>query len=683
MIEILAPAGNFDSLRAGVLAGANAVYFGASSFNARRNADNFSAENLRDAVSLCHVRGVQAYMTLNTLISDAELPSAMELVNHACDIGVDAIIIQDLGLAASIRRTAPDMPLHASTQMTVHTRQGMELLADFGFKRVVLARETPKEQIKYITKTAAQRGVTTEVFVHGALCMSVSGQCLFSAMLGGRSGNRGLCAGTCRLPFSVQGGNGYDLSLKDLCLLDKAKELEAMGVASLKIEGRMKRPEYVAMATHAARSALSKEGLSNDEKQRLQTIFSRNGFTDGYYTGRRGADMFGARSEEQIKQSKQQEAAIHEIYRNEYPHVGVNMNTIIKSGQPTTLTVSDGENTVTVQGAAPEIAQNSAITKETVIEKLSKCGGTPYFIADCSVDLDNGLQLRISHINEMRREALDKLTELRAKTRSISYDEYKPNKLSPHAPAKPYRVLSVHCENQIPDSLRKDDIILLPLFTDEKVISVLIKKGCSLAVKTPTVLFSREEKIKEQLCKVKSLGINLAFAENLGSINLIKSAGLEFFGGIGLNCYNSDSLKVITEFGAKSITLSAELSDSQIRELGGDTPRGILAYGRLPLMVLENCPRKAYNGCKDCDGVITDRKSEKFYLMCEDGVCKLYNNRPLYLADRPRILQSVDFHVYLFTDETKQQVKSVLSGYENGAEAQGNYTRGMYQKGVL
>ncbi len=682
MIEVLAPAGNYESLQAAVRSGADAVYFGASSFNARRNAENFTNEDIKDVVKYCHIRGVMAYLTLNTLISDWEMKDAMALVKTACKAGVDGIIVQDLGLSQNIRKYAPSMPLHASTQMTIHTVEGMNLLADLGFTRIVLARETPKDEIRKITAAAAKRNVTVEVFVHGALCMSVSGQCLFSAVLGGRSGNRGLCAGTCRLPFKVQGGNGYDLSLKDLCLFDFAREMKDMGVASLKIEGRMKSPEYVAMATHCAKLALTDDGLSDENKATLQSIFSRNGFTDGYYTEHKGADMFGARSEEQKIDSNKTKTEIHNIYRNEYQRVAINIFAKIKANTPCEITVSDGVNSATFKGDVPEIAINAPLSEDSLKEKLSKCGGTPYFVSDINIELDDGLMLKASQINELRRCALDKLTELRGNTKEIHCDDFDET-TEPHSSKNPYRIFSIHNKEQIPSKTRATDIILLPLFCENSLILDLHQKGYNLMVKTPAVFFKKEDKIRDRLIEVKSLGISTAFAENLGSIKLIKDAGLDFFAGNHLNCYNSCSVSTITELGAKGITLSLELSDSQIASLRGNIQRGIVAYGRLPLMVLENCPRKARNGCADCDGDITDRKGEHFYLMCEDNLCKLYNNRPIYLGDRPRILNSVDFHLYLFTDESAEDVEKIIDKYEKGAEAQGIYTRGLYQKGVL
>ena len=298
--EILAPAGSFDSLTAAVRCGADAVYLGGRELNARRNAANFSDEELAQAVEYCHARGVKVYITLNTLVRDDEMETAMNAVRCACDVKADALILQDIGLTSLIRRAAPDMPLHASTQTSVQTLDGIKMLADMGFCRAVLPRELSKKEIE---KIAAQSPIELEMFVHGALCMCLSGQCQLSAVLGSRSGNRGLCAQPCRLPFAADGGTGHDLSLKDMSLIEYLPELAQMGVLSFKIEGRMKRPEYVAAAVTACKKSLAGESAAEYEHT-LGAIFSRSGFTSGYYNGALGRDMFGVRRKEDVTAAK-------------------------------------------------------------------------------------------------------------------------------------------------------------------------------------------------------------------------------------------------------------------------------------------------------------------------------------------------------------------------------------------
>ena len=269
--EILAPVGNAEMLYAAVRAGADAVYLGLNNFNARRNAENFTLESLREAARYCHVRGVKVYLTFNIIIGDSELKEALELCVGAAEAGIDAVIVTDIGFAKLIKEAVPSLPIHASTQMTVHSPAALKRLKEMGFDRVVVSREMSREELGEFCEAAKKLNIEVEVFVHGALCMCISGQCLLSSMLGSRSGNRGLCAGPCRLPFGCDGGTGYDLSLKDQSLIPYLGELWDMGVASLKIEGRMKRPEYVASAVAACRQMLL-EGKVSEELSKALSI---------------------------------------------------------------------------------------------------------------------------------------------------------------------------------------------------------------------------------------------------------------------------------------------------------------------------------------------------------------------------------------------------------------------------
>ena len=319
-IEILAPAGSVESLTAAVRCGANAVYLGTKNFNARRNADNFDGSALKSAVEYCHQRNVKVYLTANTLVADDEMSSAYNTIKTALEYGVDAFIVQDLGVAKMIRQCFPSARLHASTQCSVNTPDGVNALKELGFKRIVVPREMSLDEIKEIRE---KTDVELEMFVHGALCMCVSGQCYMSAMLGGRSGNRGLCAQPCRLSFSADNSGSFDLSLKDLSLIDKIKEIESAGIISLKIEGRMKRPEYVAAAVTACKNAVCGNYSARDEKI-LKSVFSRSGFTDGYFTGKR-QDMFGTRQKEDVVSAKDVLKELSHLYDNENPLVPIDL----------------------------------------------------------------------------------------------------------------------------------------------------------------------------------------------------------------------------------------------------------------------------------------------------------------------------------------------------------------------
>ena len=358
-------------------AGADAVYLGAKEFSARRNAENFDDNALKEAIKYCHIRGVKVYLTLNIQIKDGELSSAVDLARRAYNYGIDGVIIADLGLADVLHRLIPELNLHASTQMTVHTPAALSILKNAGFTRVVAAREMSREELRELCKRAKELNIEVEVFVHGALCMSVSGQCLLSAFLGSRSGNRGLCAGPCRLPFAVKGGTGYDLSLKDLSLLPHIKELCDMGVTSFKIEGRMKRPEYVAAATAACREAVDSGSVPNELDSTLKNVFSRSGFTDGYYVNQLGRDMFGIRTKEDVTAADKAFPKIHELYRAERRTVKVKAEITVQKDMPVTLTLDDGENRVTVKGDIPKTAQTRPITPEALKSGLDKFGSTP------------------------------------------------------------------------------------------------------------------------------------------------------------------------------------------------------------------------------------------------------------------------------------------------------------------
>ena len=291
MAELLSPAGGWDSLVAAVQNGADAVYMGFGAYNARRSAKNFTEEEFSQAVRYCHLRGVKVYLTLNTLLTDRELPGAAELLHKASRLGADAVLIQDWGVWQLARQAAPEQPFHASTQMSLHTLGGARRAAELGLTRVVLARELSRRDIAAICRDCPAE---VEVFAHGALCMCYSGQCALSAVIGGRSGNRGTCAQPCRLPYGVNApaAGGHPLSLKDANLSPYLQELEDMGVACLKLEGRMKRPEYVAVITSIYRRLLDEKRRPTREEQRqLELAFSRSGFTDGYYLGRKGPQM--------------------------------------------------------------------------------------------------------------------------------------------------------------------------------------------------------------------------------------------------------------------------------------------------------------------------------------------------------------------------------------------------------
>ncbi len=676
--EVLAPVGNAEMIVAAVRAGADAVYLGLADFNARRNAENFTLESLRQAVEYCHIRDVKVYLTLNIIISDAELKRALDMCILAADAGIDAVIATDIGFVKLLKTACPSLPIHASTQMTVHSPAALKELKELGLTRVVVSREMSREELSEFCKAAAEYDIEVEVFVHGALCMCISGQCLLSAVLGGRSGNRGLCAGPCRLPFKAKNGTGYDLSLKDQSLIPYLTELWDMGVASLKIEGRMKRPEYVAAAVSACRHMLDEGGVPENLDKALEDVFSRSGFTDGYYTGKLGKDMFGIRTKDDVKSTSETLASLHELYRSELQRISLLADVKIVRNEEIFLSLSDWTNYVSVTGSIPETAISRAIDIETVKEKLCKTGGTPYYIENINIELDEELSVKISELNDLRRTAIEKLDVLRAAPNIRErFDVTFPQKARPEL-KEIKRIVRIENPSQLTEKVKEADLVVLPL---EKAPSFFELSNTKFAVDMPRGIFS-EEKVIEYLKKWKRAGVTVAFAGTLSAVELAKAEGFSVIGDFGLNIYNSAALQYYN--GLSAAVLSTELFLSEAVRISGDIPKGIISYGRLPLMITRNCPLKNGVGCTSCEngGELIDRKDTRFKVRCRNGCSELLNSRPIWIADRKSEMTGLDFEVLYFTDEDADRVDEVLTAYEEGKAPDCEYTRGLYFRGV-
>lgn len=677
--EILSPAGRYDSLIAAVRCGADAVYFGLGEFNARRNADNFSDEEALKAISLCHALGVKSYITMNTLVSDDEIIKAVEMLKCICSYNTDALILQDLGLISLVRKFAPDILMHASTQMSVQTAYGINMLKEMGFCRAVLPRETSLEEIKNIR---SKTDIELEHFVHGAQCMSVSGQCYLSAMLGSRSGNRGLCAQPCRLPFGAENGTGHDLSLKDLSLIDEISSLSDAGISSFKIEGRMKRPEYVAAAVTACKN--TRENIS-DEKitSSLRAVFSRSGFTKGYFDGKLGRDMFGTRQKEDVLAANDVFKYLQRLYDRETPLIPVDFCLTVKENKNISLSASSGGKSVYVEkDTVPEKALNKPLTKESLSQRLSKCGGTYFYADKIEIKLDDGLITPASVINELRREALEKLfsklserEEKRFQPENISICKHSANKAKLYA-----RFLRAE---QIPDDISGIDTVYLPLDADISVYGRLSEK-VRVGAEIPRGIFGSAEKILARLRELRNAGIKLAYCGNLDGVALAKEAGMNIHTGFALNIFNTLSLCEIEKLGAEEATVSCELTLSRIKNLGGKIKRGIIAYGNIPLMLTRNCPIRNGKTCGECrsSSLLTDRMGIKFPVVCTNGCSEILNSRPIYLSDRLDEIKNVDFLTLYFTTENKDEVSRVIKNYADGKKPDIEFTRGLYYRGV-
>ena len=690
MIELLSPAGSRASLEAAVQAGADAVYMGFGAFNARRNAKNFTDEEFADAVAYCHLRGVRVFLTLNTLLTDRELPQAAEALRKASDMGVDAVLVQDWGALTLAQAVAPDLPIHASTQMSLFTAGGARWAEGLGMERVVLARELSREDIARVCRSC---GAEIEVFVHGALCMCYSGQCTMSALIGQRSGNRGACAQPCRLPYGVNGPcrGQYPLSLKDANLSAYLQELEQMGVACLKLEGRMKRPEYVAVVTAVYRRLLDEgRGPTAEEARALYDAFSRSGFTDGYYRHRKGPAMFGTRPES-APEPKELFAQARQLYENgEHKRIPITLQADLRAGRPFTLTAGDGIRTVTVTGAVPEAARTRELTAQDVAERLQKTGGTVFRCETVDVTIDEGLMLSAAAINSARRDVLEALAKARTAV---------PRRRTLPTPELPACETAAVPTPQLTCSIARAEQLTAALAEQAAVIYVPIELlpelaryhgKAKLCAVLPRVWRDGDEagfrKILETIPSLSAVTVG-----NAGHMAVVEGLPLEKRGDFGLNVFNSRAVAFWQGQGLDSVTLSFELRHQQVRQIRKYLPCEAIVYGRLPLMITENCMIGNAGGCRGdkrlCQGdnYLTDRTGARFPLLGQYGCrCEVENSRVLFLADKPEWRQAGLAYARLrFTTETPEQCDAVLRQYlgESG-DVPEDFTRGLFYRGV-
>ncbi len=694
MMELLSPAGSPEAVTAAVQSGADAIYLGCGNFNARRNAANFTEEELKQAVEYCHLRGTRVYLTLNTLLYDRELEEASRLVRYADQVGVDALLVQDLGVLRMARATAPQLQLHASTQMTLHSLDGVKLAADLGITRVVLSRELSRDQIGEI---CAKSPIEIEVFIHGALCMCYSGQCFFSSVLGGRSGNRGLCAQPCRLKYGWNGkANKELLSLKDMSLARHLKELQDMGVACAKIEGRMKRPEYVAIVTKIYASAL-REGRepTAEEQEQLRAAFSRQGFTDGYFMDRHGPAMFGVHKDNEVDPTPMFARAKAEYQRGEHPKVWVDLAARVAREEPVTVTVSDGDgHRAVVQGNFPEEAVKRAVTAQQVEAQLGKTGGTPY-LARVSAQVEEGLSLPLSALNGLRRQALEALSAQRTAPPQHQQRPWRPEKPVRGGRVQPEFTVSVENWNQLSRALLDLDParVDIPLEMGANVEKLgRLTQRCRVAVTLPRVLWDRETQGAEGLLsKAKAAGVDTCVCSTWGGVALAKRLGFRVIGDYGLGVCNSETIRELKELGLEKATVSFEQRMPRIRDLSRELPLEMIVYGRLPLMIMENCiisnrtGGRCIHGCESEKNNLTDRRGAKFPVVRAYG-CRneLLNSKVLYLADKPDYLSLGMASLRLrFTLETPEACVQVLKQYLGQVPPErGDYTRGLYYREV-
>lgn len=693
MIELLSPAGSPEGVIAAVQNGADAVYMGMGAFNARRGAKNFTDEEFVKAVRYCHVRGCKVYVTLNTLVNDREMRDAVAAAKLASDAGADALIVQDLGMSYAIRCALPDIPLHASTQMSLHNLAGVEAAAEMGITRAVLARELSFEQIKFITKNAS---IETEVFVHGALCFCHSGQCYMSALIGRRSGNRGLCAQPCRLQYSLGGRmDDHPLSLKDNCLVDQIRRLEEAGVASLKIEGRMKRPEYTGIVTGVYAKAIREQrNPDKEEMELLEKTFSRQGFTQGYFIGDK-LDMFGVRSEPDKDADKIFATARKQYAEGEMRRVPVHFYTVLEKGEHIkAIAFDDDGHKAIATGPVPERAKRQGLTEQYLTEQMFKTGGTPYNCIENKAKAEPGLYLPASEINELRRKLIAQLSAEREKAPGRRTLRIPAPPVNVPAISDPARIYQVRTAEQLTPELAelKPDYIYFPameLAENFDPLRPFIDNGARPVAVMPRVITDDQSReVYAALEKLFDYGVNEALTGNLGHVFIARQAGMKVRGDFGLNAFNSYTLRVLQDAGFISATASFELRLAQIKAMAKPVDTELIIYGRLPLMVSDQCIIRQSAGRCNCQtpGQLSDRMGSVFPVVKEFG-CRnvIYNAHKLYLADKRDDLYALGLWGLrmLFTTESPRECVEVAKGYLGLTDYKPNVlTRGLYYRGV-
>ncbi len=660
--ELLSPAGDIKTLKEAVMSGADSIYFGGTLFNARSSAVNFTNEEITEAVDFCHLRGVKVFVTVNTLINDKEIPQMVKYLKFLSETGVDGIIVQDLGVAKIAGQVVPELPIHGSTQMTVIDKEGAMLLQDLGFKRVVVARELSYAEIKEI-KEAVE--IEIEVFVHGAICVCYSGQCLMSSFIGGRSGNRGNCAQPCRLLYSIENKKGNLLSPKDMGLINHIKELKNAGVDSLKIEGRMKGIDYVKTVVSTYRKYLDNDDkVSKEDYDILDGVFYRGGLTDGYFTGKLN-DMF-CYNKPDNPYLKQKKAEIKDYERK----ITVDFDAELKPGEPFSLTAKHNGLCVTVKGELKgEMAINRPLNGERIASQLAKLGGTNFAAGEIKIAVDNNVTVPISEINNVRRMAVEKLN-----CEIINSHRRQPLKID-------LPVLNDVKGEDFNYSVMVSDKEQLKVFSGYEYLYVPLDLYCGEGVAVlPRISYvGLKEKVLIKNCKK-------VLARNIGQIKMLEGTGIEIYADFTLNTFNSYGALMLNELGVKQITLSTELMFSQIRGIKSSVPLESVIYGYIPLMITKNCLIKSAVGCKNKNGaILTDRTGTDFKIKCTDH-CKneIYNSLPVVLSDKTADIKScgLSFGRLMFLDESPKKCLEILDCYKKGIMPDCEFTRGKFYKGV-
>ena len=687
-IELLAPAGSKSALIAAVQSGANAVYMGGTNFSARQSAENFGDEAMQEWIDYCHLRNVKVYVAVNTLVKENELDELAEYAHKLSDMGVDAIIIQDMGAIKLFRKLVPDLPLHASTQITVHNLDGVNYFEKLGFERVVLSRELSKENIEYICKNT---DCEIEVFVHGALCICYSGQCLMSSIIGGRSGNRGRCAQPCRLAYELideQGAvkKGHLLSTKDLSLIDDVRHMDSIGVKSLKIEGRLKRAEYVATISGIYSKYLhSDKKITDADRKILKDAFNRSGLTRAYYGGDTGAKMMSIATPGNMSENIFSDEIKKRCADNaNFVKFGVDITATVKKGEPFMLEMTDcdGNYAYASGEVLAQTAQNRALDKERIAQQLKKLGNTVFKANTIVADVEDGISLPISEINNVRRKAVEELERLRTEKpvrRKLPYEGLK--KVERNAEnidltvevytmeqaetALKYGVKRIYAPKHIAEKIRPnvDTEIVAKAYEIEKDDMQKFNTSCdSILVSMP---WQRKDNNKK------------------------------WYADFRFNVFNSICADAYGDF--ECVTISPELNLKEIANVTKHTSANIevIAYGRLPLMITQNCPVKVSGKCQHekMKYSLKDRMNENFPIVCGHGcVAKILNSKPIFMADKVEDLKKLKINSIrlIFTVENSMECDKIINMYKcalagekgNFKMKENTFTRGHFYRGV-
>ncbi len=738
-VEVLAPAGSYESVAAAVSAGADAVYIGGPRFGARAFADNPDQEALCRAIDYVHLHGRRLYLTVNTLFKEQELDELYDYLEPFYRTGLDAVIVQDLGVLAFIRRHFPDLPIHASTQMTITGPHGANLLKAMGAARVVTARELSLEEIRRIHEKTT---IEIESFVHGALCYCYSGQCLMSSLIGGRSGNRGRCAQPCRLPYEVRRGGRtlnardqrYVLSLKDLCSLDLLPDILDAGVCSLKIEGRMKSPRYTAGVTAIYRKYVDRYlrhgggdwRVSPADRRILLDLFDRGGFTDGYYRRQNGRDMVVLKEKPAFRETNAMLFSyLDETYVNTALQKPVRGLARFAAGWPAVLKLeTEGMNggvvTARVEGALVQQAQKQPMTREKIVRQLEKTGNTCFSFAGLEAEIEGEVFLPVQALNELRRMGLEALKEallsgsrrkaapvLRDETRERPRRETQPGKgPADRDGSRPLIAASVEEQEQLEPVLSCPEVDAVyidadgfPAETWKKTASRCAKAGKACVLLLPHLFRQETEDYFARWRKeLEQAGFSGVAARCLEEVAWLKDSGLAaslpMIADVSLYTWNHLALDVMRQAGAVRAVMPVELTLRELKAVGS-AGQEIIVYGNLPMMVSAQCVRKTTEGCS--------RRRETLYLKDRTGkqmavknhctFCynTIYNASPLSLLgmeDQIKGLMPGVIRLQFTTEsprETARCLTAFADGFRYGRKAQQpvvEYTRGHIKRGV-